>query len=575
MYNTGCIIQYFSLTLRLVSIFGIETASWDYAPNPDKQWLLRHTRQMEQIHVHFTDLLHTKRLQTLQSIDEAVEKIYNELRALEQLNDTYILYTSDHGYHLGQFGLVKGKSMPFEFDVRVPFYIRGPNIKPGISVQNIVLNIDIAPTLLDIAGVSIPDRMDGQSFLSALRDLKNIGNENTKNDLIKANNSKPARDSFLIERGKALVYHSDSSSNSTIKKMSKKQWLAVECQKPEFKHPCAHYQLWECVLNNGEYKMKKCRIKYNVAGVNNNQTNGGDCVCGDSLDDTNQRVFQSAHFIENYDLSEQRSQQYLDLLEKRLQRRFLKEHVKRHFRPVFIGSRSKRAIDKQSSVADTREFDVLGVYALSKYLDASDNKESDNSVSNDTTNFANISDSTKDESDDTSKSTFDRQRVNSLCDVHLNRSVWCAKQVYHNKDSWKRKKERVDNLIKKLQLKLELLKGIRRHLNWRKPLQNDAGNGCVCDSRKQPESDADQTHVSIQSKYSEYTNSRKHSSKDRKSRRKVKKLRRKIKFENTTCNYEKMNCFTHDNDHWKTAPLWTGQLRFCCCSRMFSCFIVT
>ncbi|KAH8280971.1 hypothetical protein KR054_005926 [Drosophila jambulina] len=162
------------------------TPSYDHAPNPDKQWILRVTDPMQPVHKRFTNLLMTKRLQTLQSVDVAVERVYNELKELGELDNTYIVYTSDHGYHLGQFGLIKGKSFPFEFDVRVPFLIRGPGIQASKVVNEIVLNVDLAPTFLDMGGVPTPQHMDGRSIMPLLLSRNRAVRDNWP-------------DSFLIE----------------------------------------------------------------------------------------------------------------------------------------------------------------------------------------------------------------------------------------------------------------------------------------------------------------------------------------------------------------------------------------
>lgn len=108
------------------------------------------------------------RLESLQAVDEAVEQIVDALEFLGELENTYLIFTSDNGYHLGQHRLRNGKAQVYEEDIRVPLLIRGPGVPRGVERDQFALNIDFAPTICDLAGV-IPGRVtDGRSLVPLL-----------------------------------------------------------------------------------------------------------------------------------------------------------------------------------------------------------------------------------------------------------------------------------------------------------------------------------------------------------------------------------------------------------------------
>lgn len=98
------------------------------------------------------DIIYRKRWQSLLAVDEMVSNIVRSLKDNNIYNDTYIIFTSDNGYHIGQFAQAFDKRQPYETDIRVPFVISGPKIPPKIVYDNPVALIDIFPSILTQAG---------------------------------------------------------------------------------------------------------------------------------------------------------------------------------------------------------------------------------------------------------------------------------------------------------------------------------------------------------------------------------------------------------------------------------------
>ncbi|KAF1831681.1 arylsulfatase precursor [Decorospora gaudefroyi] len=124
---------------------------------------LKTLRQLNQSEIDYNDDWYRKRLQTLQAVEDLVESIMARLTASpEVLANTYLIYTSDNGFHLSQHRLPPGKSCGIEEDTNIPFLIRGPGIAKAAVEHIPSSHTDIVPTLFHLAGIPLRADFDGE-----------------------------------------------------------------------------------------------------------------------------------------------------------------------------------------------------------------------------------------------------------------------------------------------------------------------------------------------------------------------------------------------------------------------------
>ena len=111
-----------------------------------------------------------QRVESLSVVDDEVANIMETLERTGELDNTYVLFTSDNGYFLGEHRRRQGKILPYESSLRVPLVMRGPGIPAGEERTDPFLMVDFAPTILDAAGVRPRTSLDGTSMLDVARD---------------------------------------------------------------------------------------------------------------------------------------------------------------------------------------------------------------------------------------------------------------------------------------------------------------------------------------------------------------------------------------------------------------------
>ncbi|XP_033097814.1 putative extracellular sulfatase Sulf-1 homolog isoform X2 [Anneissia japonica] len=480
------------------------TPTWNYMENSDKHWIIQVMEEMSDLEIAFTDALQRKRLITLMSVDDAIQRLCQKLESLGELDNTYIIFTSDHGYHLGQFGLVKGKSMPYDFDIRVPFYIRGPGIPAGIEVPNTVLSIDIAPTILDMAGVLIPEHMDGVSILNLFTHSKiNLkGPNGKKRKVFRYVGSKPWRDTFLVERSRTdeeLEKYYNKTSKLHGGQLSKEDKLREECEKIEYVSPCKPKQAKECILlADGSYQIRKCRHRQLLPVKNENPNK---CECPN-----------------------QKKNGRMNKEEKKQQRNFLKQHV------------NKENI------------------RLGRFLESDESPYRTPVVVNDDANIYQAD-----------SSLLNHVVVDPKCQVFPNYTVYCIPDVFSSRKALQEHKAFLQKQIDNVQMQLQYLRLIKNFLQDKNVIESQEQK-CVCPKSKDEMENKYGEERQTRGRRKNKQDPQEKKQTRIEARKVSKKKNRRERKKELVCNKPYMNCWQHDKDHWKTPPYWTDE-KVCGCSQ--------
>lgn len=102
-----------------------------------------------------------------ETIDVQIARVLQKLEAMGEMDNTYVIYTADHGMAIGRHGL-QGKQNLYQHTWRVPFIVKGPGIQPGTRAEGNIYLLDVLATLCDFAGIPAPASNEGISFRPVL-----------------------------------------------------------------------------------------------------------------------------------------------------------------------------------------------------------------------------------------------------------------------------------------------------------------------------------------------------------------------------------------------------------------------
>jgi N-acetylglucosamine-6-sulfatase len=148
------------------------TGGFNAAPDPAAPKWLTGRSPLSEMDVAMIDNAFRKRAQSVLAVDAMIGELQQAVAATGAADNTYFVFSSDNGYHMGEYRLMPGKMTAYDTDIHVPLIVTGPGVPAGRVVEEIAQNIDLCPTFTDLGFAAAPANVDGRSLAPLLHGEK-------------------------------------------------------------------------------------------------------------------------------------------------------------------------------------------------------------------------------------------------------------------------------------------------------------------------------------------------------------------------------------------------------------------
>jgi N-acetylglucosamine-6-sulfatase len=143
--------------------------AFNAAPDADAVGWVRALPQLSDADIADIDSEYRLRAQSVLAVDKMIGELQAAVAAIGQEDNTYFVFNSDNGYHMGEHRLLAGKMTAYDMDIHVPLVFTGPGIAAGRTIDEVTQNIDLCPTFAELAGAAPVASVDGRSFAPLLQ----------------------------------------------------------------------------------------------------------------------------------------------------------------------------------------------------------------------------------------------------------------------------------------------------------------------------------------------------------------------------------------------------------------------